>query len=372
MTNNEVIRGSELKLWRKSMGVEQKVVAIQMGISPATLCRIERDDRPVTGEQFDKLKKFYTNLPPTSRIMQSAAEAKELKDTDTAKQLPAIETLTTIGRSYQYKECTVVPSHYYARWCGQETRVVNQTIERLQEQSRLEIDEDFFKLTPEEARDFVNITNCDLDLTEVKKGVTLITRRTVNTLSHYFNDPNSIAKSRSVNEGIIGGITNLDDLARSDLPSRSKMLIMNEFCKRWLEADEVRAMMGEKIETIAKELTETDLKVDQTKKALEDHKQASRFTSDQMLHIEGMCREKSEQYGHYCVSSIIKRHLKDVFLGRFASAGTYKDISSRHFDEAVMRVRNWIPTQANLQSIQKHRIKDGKEPTPTMVQPAMF
>lgn len=357
----EVMTGVEIKAWRKSVGLEQKTVAIQMGVSPATLCRIEQEDRAVTGEQLDRLYSLYANLRPDSPVVQSATRVPEIEiEKSKLKKAFPVQDLTILGTTYPYQDYKVVPSHYYAMWSGQEPKHVNQAIDRLAERGRLEIGEDFFKLNHAETKDFILVTKCDLDPQEVKKGLTLITRKTVNRLTHYFDDPNSLAKS----DHIDSQYTTIEEVAASDLSGRAKLIYMTELCNNWLAMDEKRSKMGAKIAAVSKNLSITDAKLDATKAALEAHKQSSRLTSDQIEELENIIRLKIKEYGHGCVKGLVLRYLKQVFLGDRASGNTYKDIACRHYEEALVRVRNWIPTPLDRESIQKHRVKDGLEPTP--------
>lgn len=357
----DVMTGVEIKAWRKSVGLEQKTVAIQMGVSPATLCRIEQEDRAVTGEQLDRLYSLYANLRPNSPVAQSATRVTEIEEEKSRlKKAYPVQDLSLLGTTYPYQDYRVVPSHYYALWSGQEPRRVNEAIERLAERGRLEIGEDFFKLNQSETKDFVLVAKCDLSEIDWRKGITLITRKTVNRLTHYFDDPNSLAKSDQIDSQY----TTIEEVAASDLSSRAKMILMTDLCKNWLDMDEKRSLMGAQIEAVSKNLSVTDAKVDATKAALEAHKQSSRLTSDQIEELENIIRRKIKEYGHGCVKGLVLRYLKQVFLGDRASGNTYKDIACRHYEEALVRVKNWIPTPLDRESIQKHRVKDGLEPTP--------
>jgi len=364
----DVMTGKEIKAWRKSAGLEQKAVALQMGVSPATLCRIEQEDRAVSGEQLDKLFKLYANLNDTSPVIKSATKMPEIvAEKIKPAELQAVRDLSLLGKTYQYQGCSVVPSHYYAIWSGQEPRCVNQAIDRLHDQGRLEIEEDFFRLNHEESKDFIKITNCDFDFQSLNRGLVLITRKTVNTLTHYFNDPNSVEKSKRINSEY----TSIEQISASNLSSREKMILMTDLCKNWLDMDEKRSMMGAQIEAVSKDLSVTAAKADATQAELEEHKQSSRLTSDQIEAIENIIRIKIKEYGHGCVKGLVQRYLKQIFLGGRATGNTFKDIACRHYSEVILRTQNWIPSPADRESISRHRIKDGMQPLP-IIQPELF
>lgn len=366
----DVITGKEIKDWRKSAGLEQKVVALHMGVSPATLCRIEQEDRTITGEQLDRLRKLYADLRPDSPIGQSIPKEPPPQSSDNTRailaRIPDVQKLSAVWKTYQYNECTVVPSQYYAQWSKQEPKRVNEAIDRLSEQGRLEIEEDFFRLTYEEARNFVDVAKCDLDSQEVKKGLVLIARKAVNTLTHYFNDPHSKAKSIEINTQYSYLEQAFEKLTEEDMnDSRSQMLFMTQLCLRWVAMDKQRSATAAQIEAVSKNLSVTDGKVDATKAELEDHRQSSRLSSDQVEAIDNAIRFKIKEFGHGCVKGLIQRYLKKTFLGGRAASNTFKDIASRHFDEMLQRVQTWIPTPADRESISRHRIDDGLDPAPT-------
>ena len=375
---DNVITGGYIKMWRKSAGIDQKEVAAQMGVSPSTLCRIEREDRKFSNEQADRLLKIYSSIKPDSPIAKATAKMPEIVAESRRGALEAVNNLSSIGSTYLYQDYKVVPSQYYAKWSGQEPRCVNQAIDRLQEQGRLEIGEDFFKLNHEESKDFIKITNCDLDFQNMKWGLILITRKVVNTLTHYFNDPNSVAKSKIINSGFTAieespsgqSFESVEQIINSDMSNREKMAMLGYMCQTWLDVDKKRSLMGAQIEVVSKSLLVTTEKAEATQAELEAHKQSSRFTSDQIEALETAMREKIKDYGHGCVKGLIQRYLKQIFLAGRAHSNTYKDIASRHYGEALVRVKNWIPTPTDRESINRHRIKDGVQPT--YEQPELF
>ena len=77
-----------------------------------------------------------------------------------------------------------------------------------------------------------------IEFQEVKSGLTLLTRKAVNTLTHYFNDPNSIAKSKLINSEV----ASVEEILDSNLSSRDKMILYGDCCQRWLDADKERSL----------------------------------------------------------------------------------------------------------------------------------
>ena len=285
------------------------------------------------------------------------AERSSRRLTQPKSELKTVDALLSIGNTYRYRDFIVVPSQYYAKWAGAETRIINQAIDRLEERNRLEKNEHFFRITNEEAKDFINITGCDLSFQEVLKGLVLLTLRAVNTLSHYFNDPNSIARSNQIDDAF----TSMEQITKSNLTGIQQMYAMSNLIRRWIDMEEQQVIIGAQLETMGKNIALTDAKVDATKLELEQHRQSSRLNRDQIDALEDMFRIKNKEHGHPSVQGLVQRHLKQVFLGHRASGNSYKDIAAKHFPEMLERAKAWIPTPAERDIIKTRRLKDGLE-----------
>jgi hypothetical protein len=112
--------------------------------------------------------------------------------------LTELKTLEPVMKSkVEYKGIPVVPSQWYAEFCGKEVKYVNRALKRLTEQERLIEENDYFKLTAEMVPAGNHILN---ELCDPKYGIYLLTLKSVNTLSHYFDDPKSVELSIEVNE----------------------------------------------------------------------------------------------------------------------------------------------------------------------------
>lgn len=141
--------------------------------------------------------------------------------------------LSEISKPIEYKDVLVVPSQAYAKFSGKEVRAVNQALVRLEKAGRLGEGSDFFRLTGQ------MITSCDHEeiqgLADPRYGVTLLTRKAVNTLSHYFDDPNSITLSKEVNAKATG-VMELQEIAQGD-PLMAQILNAAQMRMKQLELE---------------------------------------------------------------------------------------------------------------------------------------
>jgi transcriptional regulator with XRE-family HTH domain len=386
------ISGSQVRKYRKAAGIDQGAMAKQLGISGSKLCRIETEDRPFPTELLDKLYLIIEDLNPNSIIALSAARVPEIvaegkaaeknrRREERLRNLTQVTSLDDIGKTYRYKDFIVVPTQYYARWSGQETKHVNEAIERLTSQNRLEKDEHFFYLTYEDASNFCEIRSCDLKPSEIKKGLTLITYSAVNRLTHHFQDPYSVARSNYITDTF----SNLNPPAGTDgevirnFSPREQIINMIALGEQILATDkEVVKLSGlfvegldamragkleleAKIETTDAKIEATDAKleakIDATKNELDAKLSkvtvtangASRIDTDQMQAFKDIFAAKNREYGHGSVWGMLVKDLKK----RFALRGdTYKDLASRDFDAALQFCIDWYPNRAQLYAIQ--------------------
>lgn len=107
-----------------------------------------------------------------------------------------VGTLNEIGRTFKFKGVEVVPSQAYAQFCGKHTKEVNRALKRISAAGRLVSGEDFFTLNVEES---AHLARCQPGTFQSNHGLTLLSRLAVNTLSHHFDDANSVAHSNRVN-----------------------------------------------------------------------------------------------------------------------------------------------------------------------------
>lgn len=390
------ISGSQVRKFRKAAGLDQGTVAKKLGISGSKLCRIETEDKSFPAELLDRLYSVLGELNPNSPLALSAARITEIEAEEAAaekerqrqeklRNLPSVETLGTIGKTYRYKDFIVVPSQYYARWSGQEIQHVNQAIERLAMQNRLEIGEHFFKLTYEEARLFVDITKCDIELQGLTKGLVLITYSAVNRLTHHFQDPNSVARSNLITDTYtyqnpVDG--RLHPLAAQILSPREQIRHLVNIGSQFLELDQFTVKLAvdvkEGLRQVESQIQETDTKlaakidatdakldakIEETKSEIDEkisqvkvNNGASVLDRDQTVAINRALSAKNIEYGHGSVNGMVLRQLKIRFdLG---SKDTYKGIASRDFEDALQFIKNWIPSPAQMKTIQDRIAED--------------
>lgn len=152
----------------------------------------------------NKVESFVTEsditTPPVIEVPQQAQKEVPVNQSLSLKE---VNTLSQLSATYEYEDKVVVPSQSYAKFCGKDVKVVNQAVQRVAESGRLKDGEHFFKLDNEEARSWVRVTNCDSELSQslaANRGLTLLTKLAVNTLSHHFNDTNSVNLSNSIND----------------------------------------------------------------------------------------------------------------------------------------------------------------------------
>lgn len=383
------ISGSQVRKYRKAAGIDQGAMAKQLGISGSKLCRIETEDRPFPTELLDKLYLIIEDLNPNSIIALSAARVPEIvaeendaekgrRQKERLRNLSPITSLSDIGKTYRYKDFIVAPTQYYAKWSGQETKHVNQAVDRLATQGRLELEEHFFKLTLEDAKIFVANTACDLSPKEMQSGLILITYSAVNRLTHHFQDPNSVARSNEITDTYTH-LTSTDGEVIRNFSPREQIINMIALGEQILATDkEVVKLSGlfvegldamragkleleAKIETTDAKIEATDAKleakIDATKNELDAKLSkvtvtangASRIDTDQMQAFKDIFAAKNREYGHGSVWGMLVKDLKK----RFALRGdTYKDLASRDFDAALQFCIDWYPNRAQLYAIQ--------------------
>ena len=110
----------------------------------------------------------------------------------------------------EYMGKWVAPSKVYAEFSKKEIRNVNQVITRLEDYGKLIEGVDIFRLDAQMVSD-LDTKLCSAQITEnsviyslrqlsdSRHGVILLTRSAIDIMSHYFNDPNSVALSKEVN-----------------------------------------------------------------------------------------------------------------------------------------------------------------------------
>ena len=383
-THDIDMNGSKIRAWRKGIRLSQTELAKLLGFSQASLCRLEKENLAFTDEtKLAILAELMAKRPePDAPIIQSLREP--------IKTLAVVPTLADIGNIYQYKDCMVVPSQFYARWSNNETRVVNQAIGRLEECNRVEHGIDFFKLGSEEAREFLIGKGCDLSMQEIAKGLYLLTRSGANSLTHYFNDPNSIIKSKLINRGY----NSFEEIHKSGLSSKEKMYLIADYSQRWIEADNERAEMAQNMVEVWKatdemkakivatdakvdahkiELTtkidSTDAKVDEMELSHEELVAKLKAQKDQIAELTALNADNpltnaqksvitpyfgmlEPKYGDYRVASFCKNAIKDRFLPTKIDS-TWHDTPQRYFSDLLEFVKNWTPTVAQLKALQK-------------------
>lgn len=405
-----LISGKQIKAWRKTAGLEQKEVAKKLGISNSTLCRIEMEDRAITGKLLEQIPSLMSlDLKSDSVIATAAgqlatAEALEVKRekerlrAEKLKNLQDISTLTDIGNTYRYRDFIVVPSQYYARWSGQDTSRVNETIYRLAEQGRLEIGEHFFKLTFEETRDFIKKAPVDLDANELKFGLVLITFSAVSRLTHHFRDPMSVAQSNYINDTFASTHSPMsftDVIATVDNPYE-KFALLSDMCKKISEHHLAAMKTSEQFQILSKKQTATELiveankveldtKIEATVAKVDAHKvqletkieetkaevdarivaadadiqarlDASPFSCDQLAVIDELIRQKRLKYDDVQVASYIRGLLKTMYFPKHLVSGkTYNLIPARHFNAVKKIITAWEPCDWQLEQIAKRK-----------------
>jgi len=222
------------------------------------------------------------------------------------QNVPEISKLSEIGKTYVYGDSVVIPSQYYAKFSGKPTKVINQALKRIINTDRVTEEEDVFFLTRNEAIDFGKVTGCDLQLNH---GLTLLTRKAVNTLSHYFDDEHSIELSKSVN-----------NIATKVMESERPYLAV---------AKQIILAMEERDSTINTLITAND---DDT------------LTSSQISELDALISSRYREYDkNGVVCGLIKKRIKQEFFDRPGSR-TYKEIPRRGFERAKQIVRQWEPT----------------------------
>jgi len=413
-----LISGKQIKAWRKTAGLEQKEVAKKLGISNSTLCRIEMEDRAITGKLLELIPSLMSLDLTSDSVIATAAgqlataeafESKREKERlriEKLKNLQDINTLTDIGNTYRYRDFIVVPSQYYARWSGQDTKRVNETIDRIAEQGRLEIGEHFFKLNFEETRDFIKKEPFDLDANDIKFGLVLITFSAVNRLTHHFRDPVSVAQSNYITDTY----TSLTDKPRSFVDVIStvdnpyeKFALLSDMCKKISEHHLAAMKTSEQFQVLSKKQTATELiveankveldtKIEATVAKVDAHKvqletkieetkaevdarivaadadiqarlDASPFSCDQLAVIDELIRQKRFKYDDVQVASYIRGLLKTMYFPKHLVSGkTYNLIPARHFTAVKQIISTWEPCDWQLEQIAKRKGGDKTKP----------
>ncbi len=258
-------------------------------------------------------------LVDNKRENQQQIKRKSCMNTIEVKQnVPEISKLSEIGKTYVYEDTVVIPSQYYAKFSGKETRATNQALDRISGTGRLAKGEDYFKLNKN------MVTDCDhkeiQQLADPRYGITLITKKAVNTLSHYFDDERSIELSKSVNNIA----TKVMETKQSSLDN-----ILLHVKDHLLIFDKIIPYISDNANNI-QNLQTVDA----------DHN----LTSSQVSEIDALISGRYREYDRNgVVCGLIKRRIKQEFFD-IPGPRTYKEIPRRGFERAKQIVRQWEPT----------------------------
>ena len=233
-----------------------------------------------------------------------------------------VSTLSELGKTYIYCDAVVVPSQSYAQFSGKEVRRVNESLRRIAETGRLVDGEDFFCLSFDLAKTFAKVANCDL---LSNHGITLLTRKAVNTLSHYFDDEASIGLSDTVNS-IATKVMDQGE-ARHEMADDALLELMRS-----------QFAMVERGFALAR----------QCKRENDD----DTLTATQIAEIDRLIHRKVCEYGSGVVAGFIKRQIKSRFF-EITNTRTYKEIARRSYPDAIEMIVNWKPMALEAQRILK-------------------
>lgn len=160
-------------------------------------------------------------------------------------QIKQIDNLAELGQTYFHQGKEVVPSQFYARFSGKETKFVNRALDRISETGRLREEQDFFKISPD------MVPSCHHELIssgyiDSRYGVTLLTRVAVNTLSHYFDDPNSVLLSKTVNSVATATMSHaLDSMDSIEALLKSQLAVIQQQRSLQTEVEDIRGQISE-------------------------------------------------------------------------------------------------------------------------------
>jgi len=151
---------------------------------------------------------------------------------------------------FEHRGRKVVPSQFYAEFCGKPLKLVNQAVKRLDTKNRLLHSRDYFHIFADMVADCNHLSK----YVDKRYGGIFLTRKAVNTLSHYFEDSNSITLSHEVN----GKAAEVQDIEDIDDPLISSLQKIIQVRKDQIRLEEEQKKHAERIQLLESKVTEFD------------------------------------------------------------------------------------------------------------------
>jgi len=147
-------------------------------------------------------------------LVEDACLSQEDEDDLAANPYPEVTALAELALDpchiYTWRGLDVILSSAYAKLCDVKTSRINQQIKRTSERGLLTDGKDFIQLDYTKADVFCDITNCDINIDERKRGIYLLTQVGVNNLSRHLNNARALAHG----DGVSSAAVVIQDLER--------------------------------------------------------------------------------------------------------------------------------------------------------------